>query len=284
MNPASRRGAESELAALRAFRAAGVSCRVVHTGRRGDTAALAREQGNDCDAIFTLGGDGTAMEAISALAGTNRPVAILAGGTGNQLARYLRTPLAIGRAVRALLDGRTERMDLGRLADGRHFALSAGFGMDVEMMSGASESAKKRFGVGAYLWSGARALLRNGRIHVRATVDGVRYERECAVAMIVNVGAFFGGRVAAGPGVRADDGLLDLCLYSAKSSLEGMDVVRRCVMHDFRPHPNLLFARGREIGLETDPPSVAQADGEILGVVSLQASSSPQAALVLRAR
>jgi diacylglycerol kinase (ATP) len=283
VNPASRRGATGEREARSAFRSAGVSCAVVRTERRGHAAILAREGATVCDAVFTLGGDGTAMEAVGALTGADRPVGILAGGTGNQIARYLRTPLAIGRAVHALVKGNVQRLDLGRLANGRHFALTAGFGMDAAMMAGASERAKRRFGVGAYLWSGARAVLRNDRIQVRATVDGVAYERECAVAMIVNVGSFFGGRIAAGPGVRPDDGLLDLCLYSARSPWEGLGVVRRCFTRDFRPHRNLLFVQGHEIGLESVPPSVAQADGELLGAVSLEAVSEPNAALVLRA-
>ena len=282
MNPVSRRGLTGEREAVAVFRDAGVRCSVAHTERVGHAADLAREHVMAHDAVFTLGGDGTAMEAIGALIGSDRPVAILAGGTANQLVRHLHTPLPIGKAVRALLQGHERRLDLGRLSSGRHFALIAGFGMDAAMMEGASVRAKRRFGVGAYLWSGAKALLRNERIQVIADVDGVSYERECGLAMVVNVGGLFGGRVAVGPGIRADDGLLDLCLFSAGNALEAFDVVRRCRMHDFRPHPNMVFARGHAIRLETIPPSVAEADGELLGTVTLEAVAVPNAALLVR--
>jgi diacylglycerol kinase (ATP) len=256
----------------------------VHTERAGDAARLTRNRALAHDVVFTLGGDGTAMEAVGALIGTDKPVGVLAGGTANQLVRYLRTPLAINRAVPALLRGAEERLDLGCLAAGRRFALIAGYGMDAAMMAGASARSKRRFGVGAYLWSGARALLRNDRLQVRAMVDGVAYERECGLAMIVNIGSLFGGRVSVGPGVRADDGLLDLCLFSARTALEGFEVVRRCFAHNFRPHRNMVFARGRAIQLESVPPSVAEADGELLGAVTLNAVVEPRAALFLRAR
>jgi diacylglycerol kinase (ATP) len=283
VNPASRRGVSGEREARDAFRAAGVPCVVVRTERRGHAAELARERASGSDAVFVLSGDGTAMEVIGALTGMGHPVAVLPGGTGNQIARYLRTPLGIRSAVRTLLHGETQRLDLGRLTDGRRFALIAGFGMDAAMIAGASDRDKRRFGVAAYLWSGIRALLRNERFQVRAVVDGVVHERECGLAMIVNVGALFGGRLTAAPGVRADDGLLDLCLFSAASPIEGFDVVRRCAARDFRPHRNMVFARGHEVRLETVPPSMAEADGELLGAVTLDAVAEPDAALLLRA-
>ena len=245
---------------------------------------LARQcmAGERPDAVFTLGGDGTAMDVVGALSGLDLPVGVLPGGTANQLARYLKTPLGIPAAVRALLGGSVARLDLGRLADGRRFALTTGFGMDVAMIASASVRAKRLLGVGAYVWSGTRALLANARIQVRASVDDRIYERECAVAMIVNVGSFFAGRLQAGPGIRADDGLLDLCLYSARTPIEGAAVLRRCLAGDFRPQPNMLFARGASIHLETFPPAPAEADGELLAPGSLHATVEPLAAQLLQ--
>lgn len=281
VNPASRRGLWGEAAAVRAFAAAGVACRVVRTQEPGHAAALARAHAAGHDAVFTLGGDGTAMEVVGAL-GTTYPVGVLPGGTGNQLARHLGTPLNIGRAVRALVAGGEHHLDVGAFPDGRRFALVAGFGMDAAMIAGASPALKRRFGIGAYLWSAARALWRNECLPVRAVVDGVVYERTCRLAMIANVGSFLDGLIATGPGVTPDDGLLDLCLFSANTVGEAMDVVRRCAFRDFRPHRNMLFARGRTIRLETLDPSPAQADGELLAAAPLEVVAEPLAARLLR--
>ena len=262
-----------------------MTCEVVHTIGGGHARELTRDgtARGSMDAVFTLGGDGTAMEAVGALSGSDLPVGILPGGTGNQIARYLNTPLDIGRAVRALLAGRVTQMDLGRMEDGRRMALSAGFGMDVSMIEGASVRAKRIFGVGAYTWAGARALLANASIDVRATVDGRVFERTCAVAMIVNIGSFFAGRLKAGPGMTPDDGLLDLCVYSARSPLEGADVLRRCFAGDFRPHRNMLFVRGESVRLETLAPAIGEVDGELLAPGVLHAQVEPLAARLLRA-
>ena len=284
VNPASRLGLAGEAEAMRAFRAASVPCEVVRTERPGHAAELAKAHGERFGAVFTLGGDGTAMEVVGALIDAAQPVGILPGGTGNQLARYLGTPLVIRRAVQALLAGVERRMDVGLFDSGRRFALTAGFGMDAAMMQGATPALKRRFGVHAYALSATLALLRNKSVAVRATVDGTVYERECGLAMIANVPSLLNGLIATGPGVRTDDGLLDLCLFSAKSSWQAFDVVRRCAMKDFRPRANMLFARGREITLEALSPSVAQADGELLGYVPLRATAEPLGARLLAPR
>ena len=84
---------------------AGVQCEVVFTERPGHAAEIVRQRADGYDAIFTLGGDGTAMEVAGALAGTPCPLGVLAGGTGNLLARAVGIPLDPKAAVPLLLRG-----------------------------------------------------------------------------------------------------------------------------------------------------------------------------------
>src|SRR5688572_4402070 len=123
VNPASRRGARVLPAVRAALVRLGVACVERATRGPGDATAIAREHAETVDAVLTLGGDGTAMEVVTALAGAGPPVGILHGGTANVLARTLGVPRAVDRAVPALLGGTEARLDLGRLADGRHFAI-----------------------------------------------------------------------------------------------------------------------------------------------------------------
>ena len=134
VNPAARRGARVHPAAQAAFATAGVECDSVLTDRAGHGAAIAAERHAEYDAVFTLGGDGTAMEVVGALAGSRRPVGILPGGTGNLVARTLGIPLDVRRAVPALLAGTPADVDLGRLGSGGCFAFAAGVGVDARMI------------------------------------------------------------------------------------------------------------------------------------------------------
>ena len=134
---------------------------------------------------------GTVMEVIPALAGVDGapPVGILPGGTANVLARSLRIPMRIERAVRALLDGEEAHLDLGRLADGRRFAIGLGVGLDAAMIGAASSGLKRWLGPLAYALTAARAGLRLERFHLRLTVDGRVHELDTSSVLIANFGA-----------------------------------------------------------------------------------------------
>lgn len=280
VNPAARGGRTAEADALRACRAVGLEPRVRRTEAAGHAAQIAADEA-DAEPVLVLGGDGTVMEVVGALVGRDVSVGILPGGTGNQLARYLGLPLSIPRAVRALARASAVTMDLGRLGDGRHFSLTAGFGLDAAMIAGANPALKRRVGVGAYVWSAARALPALRAFRVRAQVDGETLDVEVALAMIANVGAVMGGRFGLGPGIAPTDGLLDLCLYSAAGLGDGVGLAWRMARRDFRPDPRMMFRRGRHIRLEALGDVAAQADGELLRLPMLDASVVPAAARFL---
>lgn len=280
VNPAARGGRSAEAEALSACRAAGLEPRVRRTEAAGHAARIAAAEA-DAEPVLVLGGDGTVMEVVGALVGRDVSVGILPGGTGNQLARYLGIPLSVPRAVRALAQARTVAMDLGRLGDGRYFSLTAGFGLDAAMIAGADPALKRRVGVGAYVWSAARALPAMRSFRVRAQVDGETIESDVALAMIANVGAVMDGRFGLGPGIAPTDGLLDLCLFAAAGLGDGVGLAWRMARRDFRPDPRMTFRRGRHIRLEAIGNVAAQADGELLHLPILEASVVPASARFL---
>lgn len=89
--------------------------------------------------LFVWGGDGSLHHAARALLAAGCPVALAAvpGGSGNGLARGLRTPLEPAGAVQRLLEGRELAMDLGRL-DGEPFLNLCGTGFEA-LVAGAFE-------------------------------------------------------------------------------------------------------------------------------------------------
>lgn len=285
VNPAARGGRSAEASVLRACVAAGVAPRLHRTTAAGDAARIAaREATAAGDPILVLGGDGTVMEVVGAVVGRDVAVGILPGGTGNQLARHLGIPLDVESALRALTTAPRATMDLGRLGDGRFFSLTAGFGLDAAMIAGAAPAAKRRFGVGAYVWSAARALPTARAFRVRATVDGESFETEAALAMVANVGSVMDGRFGLGPGISPADGALDLCLFAPRGAVDGAGLAWRMARRDFRPDARMTFRRGQRIRLETLDPAPAQADGELLETAVLEAQVVPAAACFLAPR
>jgi diacylglycerol kinase family enzyme len=107
----------------------------------GPSIAQARAAGGP---LLVWGGDGTLHYAGCALAGLGCPVPLGAvpGGSGNGLARGLRTPLDPAGAVVRLLEGRELAMDLPRL-DGEPFLNLCGTGFEAAVAA-AFESARGR--------------------------------------------------------------------------------------------------------------------------------------------
>jgi diacylglycerol kinase (ATP) len=278
-NPASRRATGLLAKALTAFSGANVACDVVLTEYPGHAAEIARARSADYDAVFSLGGDGTAMEVAGALAGTGLLVGALPGGTGNLLARALGTSLRIDRAVGGLLRGQERRIDLGRLGDGRRFAVAAGIGIDVSMIEDTPRWMKRYLGVAAYALMGTvaalRIIFRGKRINARVTVDGVTESRLATTILVANFGALLNERITLGPMIQSDDGVLDVCVFAPRSVFDGMHIMWRLLTRNFAAHPAMSYRRGSVIRVETDPPCEAQADGELIGMTPLDITVEP---------
>jgi diacylglycerol kinase (ATP) len=283
-NPASRRGAKLEGAALRAFAAAGASCDVCRTERAGHAGEIAAARGRDYDMVFTLGGDGTAMEVAGALAWSGIPIGVLAGGTGNLLGRALGIPRAVGRAVPVLLGGTVRRIDLG-VVHGHRFAVAAGVGIDAAMVEETPQWMKRRLGVLAYTIMATKAALRavvlRRYFHVRVETDGEVIERRAAAVMFANFGAILEDRISFGPDIAFDDGMLDCCVFSPTNLRDALRIMWRVTRRDFRPDRSILYRKGTHFRLTTDPVLVLQADGELLGPTPAEITVEPLAAHLL---
>src|SRR5258706_11263585 len=176
VNPASRRAARMRRKALKAFAEAAVECDAMSTEAPGHAATIAKTHAHKYDAVFPLGGDGTVMEVLGALGHQGPPVGVLAGGTANVVARTFRIPLNPARAVPILLNGDEARIDLGRLGDGRRFAIGVGVGLDATMISEAPARLKKRFGFMAYVIGGFQRGCWHQKIQIRLSVGRAGYE------------------------------------------------------------------------------------------------------------
>ena len=225
------------------------------------------------------------MEVAGALAGTSTRIGVLAGGTGNLMARALGIPLSVRRAVDKLLDGGELIIDLGRFESGRRFAIAAGVGIDAAMVAETPGWLKRRLGVLAYTIMGSRAavraVLRRDFFQARVTIDGVVHERRAAAVMIANFGAVLGNRITLGPEIRTDDGFLDGCIFAPNTLGDALRIMGRMLRRDFSSDPCVLYARGRSIRVETTPPLPWQADGELMGTTPFAVEVEPLAVRLL---
>jgi diacylglycerol kinase (ATP) len=283
-NPASRTGERYVGAAQSAIQAAGLTCDVVLTERPGHAKELAAARAHEYDVVFTLGGDGTAMEVAGALAHSGIPIGVLPGGTGNLLAGALGIPRQVKKAVPALLQGRVRQIDLG-LVLGHHFAVAAGVGIDASMVADTPRWMKRRLGVLAYTIMATKAALSAvlRRQYFVAVVDtgSEVIERPAAAVLFANFGAILDDRISFGPDIEVDDGMLDCCIISPDGLIDALRVMWRLTRRDFTPDRSLLYRKGVRFRVETRPILPVQADGELLGVTPVEIRVDPLAAHLL---
>jgi diacylglycerol kinase family enzyme len=163
--------------------------------------------------------------------------------------------------------------------------VAAGVGIDSAMVAETPSWLKRRLGVLAYTITATRAalraVLRRDFFHVRLTVDGQEFEASAAAVMIANFGAVLDDRITFGPGIRFDDGVLDACFYSPKNLRDAMRIMWRLLRRDFASDAAMLYRSGRHIRIETEPPRLAQADGELLGMTPIEIEVEPRAVRLL---
>jgi YegS/Rv2252/BmrU family lipid kinase len=283
-NPAAARNRPLAVKAiLDTFRTAGWNTELGETAGPGDARLLAArgvESGMDVVAVF--GGDGTTMQAASSLVGTEVPLGVIPGGTGNLLAGNLRIPISPVRATEALLGGRARRFDLGRVErpDGVHyFAVACGAGYDARVMAGTPAALKRRWKIGAYLATTVRLLgeLRTARHHI--SVDGVEFDAEAAMVLVANCGEVIPPFIRLRRGIRPDDGVLDVIVIRASNFRQSV----RAVWHLLRETPGgyVAYARGREVRVVSEPAEPVQLDGEPGGTTPFTAAVVPGAICIM---
>ena len=253
-------------------------------------ARAAVEEG--ADLVCSLGGDGTVRAVAKGLVGTDTPLGLLPGGTGNLLARNLGLPIdSIEKALVLALTGADRRIDIGRVSIDRSgedhrpeehiFLVMAGIGFDAAVMADAPERLKKHVGTAAYLVSGARNM-KGPQFKIRLTVDeGPELSRRTRTVLIGNCGRLFGGVVLM-PEARVDDGLLDTILLSPKGVVGWTAVAARVLSRRRHGHSIVDHHTGTRVALRADRPEEVQVDGDTMGAARSVSAWVDPGALVVR--
>jgi diacylglycerol kinase (ATP) len=288
-NPAAARTARVSIDLVAdTLRCGGWEVEVLATGGPGHARELAAYGvAEKMDVIAVFGGDGTTMQAAAALVGTDVPLGVIPGGTGNLLAGNLRIPPSPARAARALLTARPRPLDLGRMdrpGGFQYFAVACGAGYDARVMAATLSEHKRRWGMAAYVATSLRLIANIQSTSHVITIDGVAYEADAAMVLVANCGEVIPRVVRLGPGITPTDGLLDVVVMRADNLSQSL----RAVWDLLRVGPATLgeetavgHARGREIRVESEQVQPVQLDGEPGGETPFVVNAVPGAIQIM---
>ncbi len=247
----------------------------------GDGARLAKEAvASGADLVAAYGGDGTVGEVARGLVGTNVPLAVLPGGTGNSLAVSLRIPINLAAAAELIFNSVPQAIDLGE-ANGEQFILRADMGVSTRMTQQASRDMKDRFGMLAYVIGAIQALGQPEQITFRMTIDGEKIETQGIACIITNHNELGAYNERLTMNVDPGDGLLNMFILTDVGSMLAAAAQQLVQPNPEEPPNNLQHWAAREFVIETDPGQDYSLDGDPTGRTPLKVWVLPQTLQIL---
>ncbi|WP_229715455.1 diacylglycerol/lipid kinase family protein [Subtercola lobariae] len=238
--------------------------------------------------VMAAGGDGTVRAVAEALRGTSVPLALLAIGTGNLLARNLNLSLNIDEAIELMFTGYDRSIDLGLIQVGRAdgsasthvFLVIAGLGIDAKMIAKTNPGLKKTFGWLAYIDGTMRALPELKAVKMKVSIDKEPWRSVSAHSVMAGNCGLLPGGILLIPDAKPDDGVLDFLAIRPQGALGWVRVWNKVTIEngvlrrtkagrkliDISPNvDDVIYRQGIDLRLKLETPQEIQLDGDEFG-------------------
>ena len=225
--------------------------------------------------IVAVGGDGTIHEVVNGLIEDDKAVnpearlGVVAAGTGSDFIKTFGIPSSPSHSVVHLDGHESFPIDIGKITfceDGnevvRYFANIAEVGLGARVVERAARL-PRFFGPTVYFFSFWMSLARHNAADVKVDLMTRTYEGRMNNMVVAN-GQFFGGGMKIAPKAAPTDGVLDIQIEHA-GKREAIAVMPKVYKGEHVPHPKILEAKRVEASIESNPPLLIEADGEVLG-------------------
>ena len=269
-NPiAGRRRHQRLRAVIDRLTALGCNVTLRETTHQGDAEGIARRAVfEDFDVIVAAGGDGTINEVVNGLAAyKDDPAApgprlgIIPLGTANVLAIEIGLePKNIEQIARTIAAGPGRKVHMG-VANGRHFLLMAGAGLDARVVEGINPAFKRATGKFAYVVESLRQALGYDFPALEIRADGKTYEGRMAVAC---KGRHYGGPFIAAPGADLEKPQLEICIMPNKGAAGALRYGLALPFGKLAKLPEIQRVSTQSLTIVGPRGAPVQADGDII--------------------
>jgi len=264
------------------FRPAGVKWDVSITHEYGDATRQARQAAEGgADVVVACGGDGTVMEVVNGLMGTEVPLGILPSGTGNVMSVELKIPQTSEAAAQVLVspEAQIRQIDVGRSGQ-NHFLLRAFVGFDARRIELATRDMRDRYGKAAYFIAALKAVPETRTVSYQLTLDGEEVECEGITCIVENAGSMGVPGLSLAPNISVSDGLLDVIIMHGLDPLTLASALGSIADKPLDPN-KFHHWQARDITIATNPPQGVIGDGEAWGETPITMVVMPNAVRVI---
>lgn len=184
------------------------SYELVYTDYPGHAKEIAQANSGKFDVIVAVGGDGSINEVGQGLIGSKAALGIIPVGSGNGLARSLKIPLSIRKAIQTLISAEIRTIDSIRIND-EHFFNVGGIGFDANI--GHLFDATEKRGFLSYLKIVIKAYFSYKSMTYSLFIDGYFHEIKAFLISFANSNQW-GNNFYISPLSRIEDGKLEVCV------------------------------------------------------------------------
>ncbi|UBV43890.1 diacylglycerol kinase family lipid kinase [Deinococcus taeanensis] len=243
-------------------------------------------------AVMAVGGDGTIGALLPALVNSDRQLAIMPLGTGNDFAGLLGLkPGAFGEALDRLaftprsVDALRVRC---RAPDGqqteRWLLNGLGMGFDADVTANMPRVPRAVRGFARYAWAAVITLRELKLSNVTVQADGqVVYAGPSAIVAVMN-GTRYGGGFRISPASDVRDGRVNVVVGGPMNRLQLADLMGRVLRGAHLGHPLVHTAAAQEVTVTWHRPVRVHLDGDLSGAVTgMDVQTVPGAVRLLNA-
>lgn len=223
--------------------------------------------------VVAAGGDGTLLEVVNRAGGL--PAALLPVGNENLVARQCGLVPSGRRLAELIALGHVRRFDLAQ-AGGRLFCLMASAGFDADVVRRVHERRRGHINRFSYVVPFLQAAHYYPYPEVVARVEETGERLRGALAFVFNFPVYGPGlRIA--PEARADDGLLDLCVFERPGLGPLLRYLAAVATGRQQALPDLHRRRVRRVSLDGAYAVPVQTDGDSAGWAPVEVEVVPGA-------
>ncbi|MCC9598949.1 YegS/Rv2252/BmrU family lipid kinase [Stieleria sp. JC731] len=238
--------------------------------------------------IIAVGGDGTISNAASACAtihcaGHDIDFGIVPAGTANLIAKALGIPEQCDAAV-DLIFGQHSQVHIDAMSLQSQLAFShVSMGTYSKIAVNEDSKLKRRIGKLAYVVRAFREIASGPRWRFDIVADGIHYQRRASLVMVANISPVGIAGMVWGQHILPNDGVIDICVISAKSLREHASLVFHALTGRTRQSDQIEYlTASSSVKVSANRTLPVRADGEILPteMIDLQVSCSTLSVIV----
>jgi len=193
---------------------------ITYTNAPKHATQIARENIGKYSTIVAVGGDGTVNEISEALKNTNTTLAIIPTGSGNGLARFMKIPLKIDKAILNIFNGKVTKIDTATL-NGKHFVNVSGIGFDALIGSKFAEFGKR--GPIPYIYLALKEYKQYKPKKYTIIADGQTHVIDAFLISFAN-SSQYGNNAHIAPNAISNDGKIDISIIKPFKNKNILDI------------------------------------------------------------